>query len=1300
MRMITPEKVNNYKKSVKKEKEVIIILQHIVTNWFLPVFFIFCSITVQAQWQPCAGPTGGKLDKLLVYGDTIFAGSPSSIFISQNNGDTWIKEPGMPVSFSVNVFLNNGKEYFAATNKGVFTYSFSKRQWTATSLEESIKDMIYFSVGKNTDVYATDGIGLFRSPNNGLTWPAVRIADLNNRKINALGKLNDKMYVATDSGIYISNQEKISWFRDPKADVITKDFANLTDARFIESGDTLYFASSFGQVVFYTTKESLEWKNITSDMWAVSNCWGNYSIINNELFLCHCYGDILRYSFSNNTWSKFSPLTGKHDNVASTGSNDKYFFFSYDVGGIYRTSYKNKTTVKIGVGLTNARITGLDKIGDRFFAGTLLGGAFVSNDNGSTWSELNSGLKNYAYVKKCVTLRDTIWAAVFNSVEPEQELQDAGIPNAGVYFLAPGSQVWDSTKNIPSNGPGFPTLRAISLNVVGDSLIASTNNAVRISENGGAWRFFSHDKANSNTVTQTLFSKSGYKFNNVYGHSVYRQAPVNDPGWQLLYNGLPGVQEDFFLYINEDLLFVGTDEGIYKTSDFGEHFTLCDNGIGRTPIRSIVSNGNDIFAGGDNNIFWSKDRGLSWLNISTGLRNDLSVEKLSCDHDYLFAGTTSNSVWRFPMASLYTPEVVDAKVDEITGHSVAIHPEINPNGYATEVVVEFSSNAFFFPAQTIPAKGSPAKINGEILSAIVGDLNENTSYYYRIIASNNAGRKDTSSTFTFKTKSFTRLVFNQKLATEIVANGPENTVLDKDSVEIRFSLNQHLAGTKVLFSSRRLRENVWKQQQLFSSTNDFLVKLGGTQIDQLGAEYKITLIPLPAYSSKIAADTFYLGRISVKHPVGFAFHGLKHGAETKDYNLLSFPLILTDKRPAAVFKSAVNSEDYDKTKWRLFSYAGTGGNYKTIWDENPDSIIVGPGYWFAARVFKDTLVSGPGNTVANHPSFDGYDFQINLNSGFNLIGNPYNYDIPWQDVVQKNPSAVLSKLIGFETNGKTLALKYLDVLPRFGGGYVSSNKTLPVHIPAQPLAAQSNLRKSFDKDAYPLSIQLKLITDVGNVEISGLAIHPGAKQGLDNFDQLVPPMPNNFPMVVFPGAVQLVYDVQTESAAGQYWHFNIHNLQEGSKANLSWQVSKDNSSKDIILHDLQTDEMIDMEFSSDYNLEKPGDYRIYYGTKSYLDTAVKVQKTKFEVSTNSSTPGVLVKFYLPVKVDNPLYTLQMNVWDLSGKQLLTGLNSTYPHGQHSQEIPFTSGSRIRIIEVLIDQNGKNCQKVYLKAFFN
>jgi photosystem II stability/assembly factor-like uncharacterized protein len=108
-------------------------------------------------------------------------------------------------------------------------------------------------------------------------------------------------------------------------------------------------------------------------------------------------------------------------------------------------------------------------------------------------------------------------------------------------------------------------------------------------------------------------------------------------------------------------LFIGTDQGILRSTDDGKNWTEANSGlpvkrdrmqISHLDVYALGSTGANLFAGTENGVFMSTDEGKSWTAVNSGLPGDTSVLCFAVSAECLFAGTSEAGVWRLPLLDL------------------------------------------------------------------------------------------------------------------------------------------------------------------------------------------------------------------------------------------------------------------------------------------------------------------------------------------------------------------------------------------------------------------------------------------------------------------------------------------------------------------------------------------------------------------------------------------------------------------------------------------------------------------------
>jgi photosystem II stability/assembly factor-like uncharacterized protein len=134
-----------------------------------------------------------------------------------------------------------------------------------------------------------------------------------------------------------------------------------------------------------------------------------------------------------------------------------------------------------------------------------------------------------------------------------------------------------------------------------------------------------------------------------YGYGVYVSTDGGET-WAPTGTGLEGIAADAILFVGSDL-FLGTQNGVYKSSDMGKSWMRSSNGIDENSttnfswILSLYANDNFIFAGSFfGGAFRSADSGLTWQRMA-GIPSDESVFRFASKDNLLFlAGTGSMNV--------------------------------------------------------------------------------------------------------------------------------------------------------------------------------------------------------------------------------------------------------------------------------------------------------------------------------------------------------------------------------------------------------------------------------------------------------------------------------------------------------------------------------------------------------------------------------------------------------------------------------------------------------------------------------
>jgi hypothetical protein len=148
---------------------------------------IIYSHPVVAQWEQAGTLSGGKITSLLLWGNSLFAGTDTGgVFVSTNNGGSWIPADSGLLSLKIRTLAANGNALYAGTyGRGIFRSTDNGHLWTSvnTSLTDTFVsafasrgDTLYAGVhGGRVDTGSNTGYDgkLFFSTDNGTSWNLV-----------------------------------------------------------------------------------------------------------------------------------------------------------------------------------------------------------------------------------------------------------------------------------------------------------------------------------------------------------------------------------------------------------------------------------------------------------------------------------------------------------------------------------------------------------------------------------------------------------------------------------------------------------------------------------------------------------------------------------------------------------------------------------------------------------------------------------------------------------------------------------------------------------------------------------------------------------------------------------------------------------------------------------------------------------------------------------------------------------------------------------------------------------------------
>ena len=264
---------------------------------------------------------------------------------------------------------------------------------------------------------------------------------------------------------------------------------------------------------------------------------------------------------------------------------------------------------------------------DEVFARTwdsLNGGrAFLTSDNGATWTQIGSADTDIDILSIAV-LNANILAGTWE----------------GFYLSTSGGASWSALT--PSGLPANTAIRSVA--TIDTSLFAGTLGGIyKSSDNGSTWAAASSGIPANATMTSIVASGTAL-FAGSDSNGVFITTN-RGTSWAAINSGLTDVRISQLAVLGTKL-FAVTLTGVFVSTDNGTSWTADSSGLKN--INCILVVDDRILAGTDSSgVYLSADSGATWASFNSGMPDGTRVWSLTANGANIFAGTDSG-VWRTP----------------------------------------------------------------------------------------------------------------------------------------------------------------------------------------------------------------------------------------------------------------------------------------------------------------------------------------------------------------------------------------------------------------------------------------------------------------------------------------------------------------------------------------------------------------------------------------------------------------------------------------------------------------------------
>jgi ligand-binding sensor domain-containing protein len=418
------------------------------------------------------------------------------------------------------------------------------------------------------------------------------------------------------------------------------------------------------------------------------------------------------------------------------------------------------------------------------------------------------------------------------------------------------------------------------------------------------------------------------------------------------------------------------------------------------------------------------------------------------------------------------------------------------------------------------------------------------------------------------------------------------------------------------------------------------------------------------FSNSIGSpDTLYIGG-SVTAPQVLAPFQL----HPSRFSMISVPGILQNTDIRSAFSSSLGP--YSPDTWRVF-YWKNGRYLELSQFTESDSLSLKPGlaFWLIPRDTVEILLQ---NIIATPPIvYEGpfaraADYPIRLQSGWNMIGNPFAYPVSWNQIGE---SELVYRPVSY--NGWNYTYQ-LELLNPWEGYFVYNpqDTSVTLHVPPFPVLPKSG-KTIFSEHEFSIDIQARGIRSGMITSQTRVGMLNSASDGRDREDYPeAPPIGSALQLTILDQGVSYAGNFRTVSIAGAAWDLRFGTTEPAEMT--LWEFSGWDHLPDgfsIWLMDKDRECMIPVRNGqSEVFIPDSGSFVnlcLIIGTQAYADFMVghvPVQPLEFALLPNMPNPfnpETLIEFHLAQQCD-----VNLQIFNVKGQRVRALVHTMMSAGKH------------------------------------
>ncbi len=364
-----------------------------------------------------------------------------------------------------------------------------------------------------------------------------------------------------------------------------------------------------------------------------------------------------------------------------------------------------------------------------------------------------------------------------------------------------------------------------------------------------------------------------------------------------------------------------------------------------------------------------------------------------------------------------------------------------------------------------------------------------------------------------------------------VLQQPDNTNI---AIEVTIT-DEDVHNVSAILKYRRGGELTFQETDMTHSSGSFQGNIPADFITSRGVEYYVEATDVAGYKDREPDSGVLSIQVAVADPGVQKPGNQPNGSEQSAYRMISMPLDLDQRSPAAVLED--NLGRYDSTKWRLYDWQDEN------WVELPElptnrNFTPGKAFFLIVKDAGKQIDSGPGQSNVTNQ-----EFSIPLVADWNMVGNPFNFPIP----VDKLRLSSGRSLTLWTYEGSWRTLNQTELIQPFEGyaiDAIASDEVI-VNPDLSPSSSEVSKQSGSLNERFLWSIQILAQCQEARDTHNFAAVSVDANLSWDELDQAEPPPIGEYVMVCFPHrdwqTLTSLYstDVRPEPIDGDTWDFEV-----------------------------------------------------------------------------------------------------------------------------------------------------------------